>query len=80
MNRHNQTWLHSQLDTCSKENVSWLPLPTKGLTLAHDHRKRTVQATAKCCVNFTICKLCQMKACPDGRHFKLKRQLWGDRA
>ena len=48
------------------------------LTLAHDHRKKTVQATAKCRVNFTELELCQMKNCAGARFFKLKCQLWGE--
>ena len=48
------------------------------LTLAHDHRKKTVQATAKCRVNFTELELCQMKNCTGARFFKLKCQLWGE--
>ena len=47
------------------------------LTLTHDHRKRTVQAVAKCNVNFTALELCQMKNCSGSRLFKLKCQLWG---
>ena len=46
-------------------------------TLAHDHTKKTVRAIAKCSVNFTHLELCQMKACPNGRLFKLKCDLWG---
>jgi hypothetical protein len=48
------------------------------LTLVHDHRKKTVQATAKCRVNFTALELCQMKNCAGARFFKLKCQLWGE--
>jgi len=47
------------------------------LSLAHDHRKKTVQAVAKCDVNFTALELCQMKTCKEARLFKLKCQLWG---
>jgi hypothetical protein len=47
------------------------------LQLAHDHRKKTVQATVKCSVNFTALELCQMKACKEARMFKLKCELWG---
>jgi hypothetical protein len=48
------------------------------LTLAHNHDKRTVKATAKCRVNFTALELCQMKNCTGARFFKLKCQLWGE--
>lgn len=47
------------------------------LTLAHDHRKKTVKATVKCSINFTALELCQMKACREAKMFKLKCQLWG---
>lgn len=47
------------------------------LVLEHDHRKKTVKATVSCKVNFTALELCQMKACPGTRYFKLKCQLWG---
>ena len=47
------------------------------LALAHDHRKKIVNATAKCRVNFTALELCQMKNCTGARFFKLKCQLWG---
>ena len=47
------------------------------LALTHDHRKKTVQAVVTCKVNFTPLELCQMKACPGTRLFKLKCQLWG---
>lgn len=48
------------------------------LALVHDHRKKTVKATAKCRVNFTALELCQMKNCSGARFFKLKCQLWGE--
>lgn len=48
------------------------------LTLTHDHAKKTVRAVVTCNVNFTALELCQMKACPNARHFKLKCQLWGE--
>lgn len=47
------------------------------LSLAHDHQKKTVRAVVKCNVNFTPLEVCQMKACPGARLFKLKCQLWG---
>ena len=48
------------------------------LDLTHDHNKKTVKAVVKCDVNFTALELCQMRACKEGRHFKLKCQLWGE--
>ncbi|MBI2764736.1 MAG: hypothetical protein HYX53_02360 [Chloroflexi bacterium] len=48
------------------------------LTLQHDHRKKVVKATVKCDVTFSELELCQMKACSEGRHYKLKCQLWGE--
>lgn len=47
------------------------------LSLSHDHNKKTVRAVVTCKVNFTALELCQMKACPGSRLFKLKCQLWG---
>ena len=47
------------------------------LSLQHDHEKKTVRATVRGTVNFTIPENCQMKACPEGKFFKLKCQLWG---
>jgi hypothetical protein len=47
------------------------------LSLTHNHQKKTVQAVAKCEVNFTALEQCQMKTCSGVRHFKLKCQLWG---
>ena len=47
------------------------------LNLTHDHRKKTVQAVAKCTVKFTTLELCQMKHCSEAKLFKLKCQLWG---
>lgn len=47
------------------------------LTLAHDHRKKTVVATVRAQVNFTTLELCQMKSCDAAKLFKLKCQLWG---
>ena len=47
------------------------------LALTHDHTKKTVRAVVTCKVNFTALELCQMKACPGARLFKLKCQLWG---
>jgi hypothetical protein len=46
------------------------------LSLVHDHKKKLVNAVVKCNVNFTALELCQMKTC-QGRHFKVKCQLWG---
>ena len=46
------------------------------LTLAHDHRKKIVNAVVKCNINFSNLELCLMKTC-GGRHFKAKCQLWG---
>ncbi len=46
------------------------------LTLVHDRKRKTVQATVKATINFTPLELCMMKACPS-RHFKVKCQLWG---
>jgi len=47
------------------------------LSLTHDQRKKTVQAVAKCNVNFTALEQCQMKNCAGTRLLKLKCQLWG---
>jgi hypothetical protein len=47
------------------------------LNLAHDHRKKTVQAVVTCTVNFTAHELCLMKTCKDTKQFKLKCELWG---
>lgn len=48
------------------------------LTIAHDHNKKTASVRVTCKVNFTQLELCQMKACPESRLFKLKCQLWGE--
>ena len=48
------------------------------LTVSHDHTKKLVHAVVTCDVNFTALELCQMRACRDSRHFKLKCQLWGE--
>jgi hypothetical protein len=48
------------------------------LSLAHDHRKKTVNAVVKCKVKFTALELCQMKTCSGSKLFKLKCQLWGE--
>lgn len=47
------------------------------MTLAHDHKKKTVRAIVKCNINFTPMERCQMTNCPGMRLFKLKCQLWG---
>lgn len=47
------------------------------LTIRHDHNKKLAHATVTCDVNFTALELCQMKTCREGRHYKLKCQLWG---
>lgn len=47
------------------------------LAIQHDRSKKLANVTVKCDVNFTTLELCQMKSCRDGRHFKLKCQLWG---
>lgn len=47
------------------------------LAIQHDHTKKLAHATVTCDVNFTALELCQMKSCREGRHFKLKCQLWG---
>lgn len=47
------------------------------LAISHDHRKKTAHVVVRCTVNFTALELCQMKTCPETRHFKLKCQLWG---
>ncbi|MEO8482750.1 MAG: hypothetical protein ABI634_11105 [Acidobacteriota bacterium] len=47
------------------------------LAIQHDHSKKLANVTVKCDVNFTALELCQMKSCREGRHFKLKCQLWG---
>ncbi len=47
------------------------------LSISHDHNKKTATAVVRCKVNFTQLELCQMKACPESRLFKLKCQLWG---
>lgn len=51
-------------------------IPTRTLTLTHDHTKKTVQAVAKCKVAFTPLELFQMEGAPQGSFFKLKCQLW----
>lgn len=47
------------------------------LSLAHDHKRRVVEAVVKCNINFSSVELCQMKTCP-GRYFKAKCELWKD--
>ena len=47
------------------------------LSISHDHTKKLARAVVKCKVNFTPLELCQMKACKEARHFKLRCQLWG---
>lgn len=47
------------------------------LSIRHDHTKKLAHVSVTCDVNFTALELCQMKSCREGRHFKLKCQLWG---
>jgi hypothetical protein len=48
------------------------------LSITHDHNKKTARPIVRCTVKFTALELCQMKQCPEGAHFKLKCQLWGE--
>jgi len=48
------------------------------LVVSHDHEKKLVHPIVTCDVNFTPLELCQMRACRESRHFKLKCQLWGE--
>lgn len=47
------------------------------LSISHDHEKKLANVRVTCDVRFTALELCQMKTC-EGRHFKLKCQLWGE--
>ena len=53
-------------------------ITSASLSISHDHEKKLVTPVVRCKVEFTGLELCQMKACPRERFFKLKCQLWGE--